>query len=190
MAKLPVLTDQGNKEVLSEIEGVWCLVFEYDCAKHRYWGSISLAQHISVCLLKKPVNEKVLRCRVSRELSFPPACLHVILYIFQLTQGSKWKIHYLRTSSEFVKLPGDVVPINHVGSLSFLTDIRDNLNLMYTSSIIKCKLLIYYKYPVFSFFCFTSKVSTTYWGKEQDIQCVQIYMLCPYTCVDLEFGFL
>lgn len=97
---------------------------------------------------------------------FLPACLNVILHIFQLNQRSRWKIHYLRRSNEFVTLPGDFVPINHLRSLSFLTDIRHNLNLMYTSSIIKFKLLICYKYPVFSFFCFTSMVYTThrkYW---------------------------
>lgn len=121
---------------------------------------------------KNPVNEKVLRCTVSRERSFLPACLHVILYIFQLNRGSKWKIHYLRTSSEFVKLPGDVVPINRVGTLSFLTGIRDNLNLMYTSSIIKCKLLINYKHPVFSFFCFYNILG----GKNR------IYSVCKFAC--------
>lgn len=124
-------------------------------------------------------TRKVLRWIVSRELSFLPACLHVILHIFQLNQRSKWKIHYLRTSSEFVTLPGEFVPINHVGSLYFLTDIRDNLNLMYTSSIIKCKLLICYKYPVFYFLCFTSTVFTTC-GKY--LRGNTVHSLCKFVC--------
>lgn len=71
------------------------------------------------------------------------------------------------------------MPINHLGSLYFLTDIRDNLNLIYTSSIIKCKLLTCYKYPVFSFLCFTSMVYTT---RRKYLRGNTVHSLCKFAC--------